>query len=432
MLDLTASRLTELLSDLQPLDITILKERMWLLEKPRALEDIGRTYGITRERVRQRQAEIKRKVESCFDSGFLLTVGELKRHLDIVDSVQVAHDLVNQAVPYTSSEVKRILSHALFERAGYKYVNGALIHPRAQSFIRTLERMVKENVDSYGLMKYQKFLSFIPDDDLNRHVDWFIDACRFHKIFDMIALRLSRNAKLQAALLHFGRPTTRLKLAESVGLTNKMASAALSSMSDVIRVSRTEWALRKWGLHEYRGIVNEIVDYIERHDGSATLEDLINSLSNTFDVKKWSVRAYAQTAKFSIQKGKISLATQTFRSMKPLDEVVHGFDANGLPYWTFIVQERYFRGYSVVGVPFEVASFLGCPPDGATELTIRNLPNARNLTVQWYLTSTTRASIGYIREALEALSLQEGQWARITLVGEKMVDMNWHPAPTDE
>ena len=427
MFDTVTQHLEALFSEMHPVERTILDERLWVTQ-PRTLEDIGQSYGLTRERVRQKQSELERKIESCFGQVGREAALHLAENLDLIDSYVKIELQIQHATPHVGERVRRVVTHSLIDYAGYEIVNGSVVSKRAFSYVQQLKKLAKTHADTCGLIDRDQLIAAHPEYDLRHHFVWFQQQCGFHEMFGMLALRRTRKAKLKAALLSLGRPATRPELAEMCGLTNKIASAALSSIPDIVRISRTQWALQDWGLHEYRGIVEEIVDYINRDGGISAVEPLIEEIAQRFDVKKWSVRAYMQTPKFHMRDGIVRIAERTTTNMRPLSDVVHGRDDKRRPYWIFPVLERYFRGYSVVGVPFEIAAYLGCPPDDATTLEVRNLPGCHKLTIQWYLSSTTKASIGFVRDALERQNLSEGQCARLTLIHEGVVELNWHPS----
>lgn len=431
MLDSVAQRLEALLNKLDNVEKTILNERL-LQQHPRTLEDIGEAHGLTRERVRQKQTELQQKIESCIDLAAKNAATQLADDLELIDSYTKVELHVQQAIPHTNGTVRRVLIDSMIRLAGYGYADGAVVNERVFSFVKHISTLARSMADDCGLIEREKLVEALPDKTLRQHFIWFQQQCGLHEMFGMLALRRTRKAKLKAALLRLGRPATRPELAEMCNLTNKIASAALSSIPDIVRISRTQWALRDWGLHQYRGIVEEIVDYIDREGGVAKVEPLIEEIAQRFDVKPWSVRAYMQTAKFHMREGKIRVADYNSQTKRSLTDVIHGYDDKGRPYWTFPVLERYFRGYSVVGVPFEIAEYLGCRPDNATKLKVINLVDCHNLTIQWYLASTTKASIGFVRDALERLNLTEGQHVRLTLVREGEVALNWHPATPDD
>lgn len=428
MLDLIAEHLATVIDELPPVERTILDERM-LINHRRTLEDIGQEYGLTRERVRQKQSDLQRKIASCIGPTGRQAASLIADDLDLIDTYDKFERSVRLAVPHAEERIRRLLMLVLIDVADFKLIDGKLVCNRAFTYVKPVKKLAQVLADSCGLFDREELIDAFPEQGLRRHFMWFQQECGFHEMFGLLALRRTRKAKLKAALVSLGRPATRPELAEMCGLTNKIASAALSSIPEIVRISRTQWALKDWGLREYKGIVEEIVDYISREGGTASVEPLVEDIAQRFDVKKWSVRAYMQTPKFHMENGKIGLAGQLSPSMRPLDEVIHGYDDQNRAYWTFPVLERYFRGYSVVGLPFEIASHLGCPQDDATTLQVQNLPGCRNLTIQWYLSSTTKASIGFVRDALERLNLSAGQQVRLTLIKQGVVELNWHPSP---
>ena len=429
MLDLIAEHLATVVDELPPVERTILDERM-LINHRRTLEDIGQEYGLTRERVRQKQSDLRRKIASCIGPTGRRAASQIAEDLDLIDTYGKFERSVRRAVPHAEERIRRVLMLVLIDVADFKLIDGKLVCNRAFTYVKPVKKLARGLADSCGLFDQDELISAFPEQELRHHFMWFQQECGFHEMFGLLALRDTRKAKLKAALVSLGRPATRPELAEMCGLTNKIASAALSSIPEIVRISRTQWALKDWGLREYKGIVEEIVDYISKEGGIASVEPLIEDIAQRFDVKKWSVRAYMQTPKFQMVDGRIRLADQVSPTMRTLADVVHGFDDKGRAYWTFPVLERYFRGYSIVGVPFEIAASLGCPVDDATTLRIHNLPGCRDLTIQWYLSSTTKASIGFVRDALTRLNLTTQQFARLTLVQQGVVELNWHPSST--
>ncbi|MCY3858993.1 MAG: hypothetical protein OXG25_08795 [Gammaproteobacteria bacterium] len=429
MLDLIAEHLATEIEKLRPVERTILDDRM-LINHRRTLEDIGQEYGLTRERVRQKQSDLARKIASCIGPTGRKAASQIAEDLDLIDTYDKFERSVRRAVPHAQERIRRVLMLVLIDVADFKLIDGKLISNRAFSYVKRLKKLAQVIADSCGLFDREELLDAFGEQDIRHHFIWFQQECGFHEMFGLLALRDTRKAKLKAALISLDRPATRPELADMCGLTNKIASAALSSIPEIVRISRTQWALKDWGLREYKGIVEEIVDYITNEGGIASVDPLIEDIAQRFEVKKWSVRAYMQTPKFHMVDGRIRLAGLVSPPIRPLSDVVHGYDDKGRAYWTFPVLERYFRGYSVVGVPFEVAAFLGCPPDDATTLQIDNLPNCRALTIQWYLSSTTKVSIGFVRDALERLNVNTGHSVRLTLVQQGVVELNWHPSPT--
>ena len=163
-----------------------------------------------------------------------------------------------------------------------------------------------------------------------------------------------------------------------------------------VKADKDRWGLKDWVDDEYDGIVGEIIQRIEEDGGATTTERLLTELPGKFGVNPMSVRAYMQTPKFVIQDGWISLANTSSIQLRDLDDVIDGRDHGGAPYWTFAVENRFFDGYSMTGVPPEFAKALGCAPDAGERVRIDNLPDCAELSIRWPLASTTGASLGYL------------------------------------
>lgn len=202
--------------------------------------------------------------------------------------------------------------------------------------------------------------------------------------------------------------------------------ASLSNIPSVVKADRDRWGLRDWIDDEYDGIVGEIVQRIEEDGGVTTTERLLREIPTKFNVSEQSVRAYMYTPRFEIWNGSISLANPASIHLRDLDDVIDGRDQNGAPYWIFVVEDRYFHGYSVVGLPPEFAKALGCEPDSGVDVEIQNLPDCRALSLNWRLASLTGASLGYVAEPLELLGLQSGDRVRVTIASSSAVTLGPH------
>ena len=145
----------------------------------------------------------------------------------------------------------------------------------------------------------------------------------------------------------------------------------------VVKADPNRWGLRHWIDDEYDGIVGEILQRIEEDGGVTTTERLLTEIPAKFNVSPQSVRAYMNSARFEIRNGSIRLANPASIRLRDLDDVIDGRDRDGAPYWTFVVDDRYFQGYSVVGVPPEFAKAVGCEPDSGVDIEIQNLPDCR-------------------------------------------------------
>ena len=320
-----------------------------------------------------------------------------------------------------SSEMPSSLKWATRVRAARTSTN------RLGSVIEEIRSHAPIFADDVGLVNVPQLLAGLPDDvDWHQHWPLLQPHTGLHELHGSLSIRDSAKARAKSALMSIGGAATREEIADVCGLSVTQTAGAFSNIPSVVRATKDQWALKEWVDDEYDGIVGEIIQRIDEDGGATTTERLLRELPEKFSVSSSSVHAYMHTPKFVIRDGCISLANASSVELRPLEDAVHGLDANGAPYWTFAVESRFFDGYSVLGVPPEFAKALGCEPDGSTYARIENLPMCRDLSIHWRLASTTGASLGYLADALRELGVQPGQVVSVTLKGMKRVALSEH------
>ena len=256
--------------------------------------------------------------------------------------------------------------------------------------------------------------------------------CGLLRLNGRLALRDTAKARARAALLSIGRPATREEVAQRCGLDPAQAGAQLSAMDGVVRADKNRWGLSKWIDDEYEGIAAEIVQRIEEDGGATRLKRLLEELPRMFNVSENSVRSYVATQKFSLADGYVSLKDSSSIMLRPLNDVVHGFVADGRPYWRFRVEDRYFDGYSVSGLPPEIAKALGCEPDGRTRVSISEPDGCKPISANWPLASNAGANLGYLSDPLRRLGAHSGQYVRLIIDGSDSVSMQLETLDADK
>jgi|GEM_PF-1816923 len=115
--------------------------------------------------------------------------------------------------------------------------------------------------------------------------------------------------KAEVILRLLGRPADSVEVIELIGEEYSDLSLRSRLLDDdrFIRVNKRHFALATWGLEEYSGITQEIIERIERDGDSTDLEALVAELVRQFEVSELSVRAYANAPMFVIEKGAIRL-----------------------------------------------------------------------------------------------------------------------------
>ena len=404
----------------------IVVEHRLLREPKTTLEKVGSLVGVTRERIRQLQVKLEPRIAQAMGPEMRLVASVLREELDPIVEEQVFDRRIDSTLGAGTGSAERLFRQAVIAEMGYSRKQGTYMDDQAQSVIARIRSQARGLVDDAGLVDEPSLRAVLPNEDWQRHWLLLLGHTGLHHLHGSLALRNSAKARAKSALLSIGRAATREDIAAVCGLSATQVSGAFSNIPSVIRASKDGWALAEWVDDEYEGIVAEIIQRIEEDGGSTTSKRLLTELPEKFDVSAKSVYAYMQTPRFLIRDGRVSLANVSSLQLRPLDDTIHGRDANGAPYWTFAVESRFFEGYSVTGVPPEFAKALGCEPDGGTYARIENLPNCHDLSVRWRVATTTGASMGYVADAIRELGLQTGQWVRVTLKGPNLVKLAEH------
>lgn len=405
-----------------PREMKVVQYRM-LREPPKTLESVAEIFEVTRERVRQIQENTERKIRMKFGKEMDVIVSILKKRLgSVVEECEVEYQL-EKLLPVDQGVATKIFRRALLEEMNFTLDNGVFLNAQAESELIEIRARSRELADDVGLVDKQELIECLPSKKWERFWPWLRERCGLFEFFGALSTRDSGKARAKAALISIGRPATSEKVARMCGFGVNNTRSHLSVIPSVVRADRDRWGLREWIDDEYDGILGEIIQRIEEDGGATTTERLLRELPSKFGVRPMSVRAYMQTAKFVIRDGWISLASKTSLRLRNLDDVIDGRDSTGAPYWTFPVEARYFDGYSVQSVPPEFAKALGCMPDCSAQLRLENLPDCRDLSINWRLASSNGASLGYVAEPLRCLGLEPGERARITIKGSCLVQM---------
>jgi len=426
---LIARRLRETLSALDERQQTVVQTRL-AQAPPVTLEKVGLQLGVTRERVRQMQAKIEPKIEAAFGRELHVIASTLQERLDPLTPVDELERQIDRIAPDASETVATLFRNALVRTMGLTLNGGLYTTDRAERVIRDVRLQARDLADDVGLVRERDLVASLPDDTWLRFWPWLRRRSGLHRFYGSLALRDSAKARAKAALISLRRPATRDEIGAVCGQEPNRVGANLSNIPSVVKADRDRWGLRHWIDDEYDGIVGEIVQRIEEDGGATTTERLLTEIPAKFNVSPQSVRAYMYSARFEIRNGAIRIADPASIRLRDLDDVIDGRDQDGAPYWTFVVDDRYFQGYSVVGVPPEFAKALGCEPDSGVDVEIQNLPDCRALSLNWRLASLTGASLGYVAKPLRLLGLQPGESARLTIASSRALVLGLHDGTT--
>ena len=398
-------------------------ERILFAPQPATLEEIGQTFGVTRERIRQLKVTTDAEVRERVGAEIAIVAAILGRKADpvmrrddfssLLDGPFASHPLNHPAVRLTRQMVERALD--------YDCVRGICANQAARNVLDGFRRQAVRLTDEVDLIDEDALRAFLPSEEWHRLYELLVERCGFARISDRLALRSTKKARAKAAILAIGQLATIEEIIAESGLPRPNLTGILSDISGIARATKTKWGIADWIEDEYEGIVGEIIQRINEDGGATTLKRLITELPPLFEVKEASVRAVASTQQFVVNDGIVRLAEESDVALRDIYEVVEGVTREGWPYWSFRVRSAYFDGYSLAGVPPEIAHALGCPKNGSIRAVVSRPTGCRRISVNWRLASVSGASVGYISEPLSRLGVTKGDRVRIVLVKPRVV-----------
>ena len=417
-----AKRLCQILDGIGSNQHAVLQGR--ILQRPSTtLKNIGRSLAITRERVRQIQFDLEQKIEAAFsdDNNFFVSVLPNKFRPAIKKSDLERN--IDDLLPNKSQTIINIFQWAVVRLTGFTLHDDMYTDEHTEKIVRKLKSNAKTMVDDVGLVEENKLVKTLPDGDWKCYWPELLERCAFYNFYGSLGTRDTKKARVKAALMSIGHPATRDEIRMLCGYESNRVGSILSVIPSIVRADKERWGLREWVDKEYGGITEEIIQQIKRDGGATHIDKLLAEIPLKHNVKPQSVRAYMKTPRFEIRNNLISLAKVESIQLRPLDDVIGGRDESGAPYWSFVVDNRYFEGYSVIGIPPEFAEALGCKPDSNISVRVENVAKCRELTLRWGLHSTYGASLGYVAEPLRQLGFNPGEYARITIKGKCLIEL---------
>ena len=369
--DAVCDRLAGMLASMSPTALVTLDRRLFA-DKPMSLAEVGRQTGVTGEAVRRIQHRVRETLNETLGSEIgAIETFVTERLPPVIKAVEFDGVIAGMFDDESSTvEATDLARRILRSRLNYSCADGICLSPAAVAIVDDLRARATEFADDVGLIDEEYLQDCLPSDEWTEFFPQILERCGFPRIVGQLAVRDTGKARTKAALLDIGRVATREEIAEIVGLDPNRVSSQLSGITSVARADKTRWGLLEWIDDVYEGIPAEIIQRINEDDGATSLERLVEELPRLFAVSESSVRAYVATPQFTLRDGYVSIADDSSITLRGLNDVIDGRDANGYPYWTFAVEDRYFDGYSLIGLPPELASELGCEPNGKTQAVI--------------------------------------------------------------
>ena len=375
-------------------------------DTPKKLEELAASQGLSRERMRQLDKKARAEFEAA--AGPVLGILALIA-AERLGPVTTAPEIESQVVELLRGsqdepdrEVLLICRRMLRSRLGYTCRDGFCLDQAAVKAANGLKNAAADLADDEGLIDEDALHAVLGREwhdlreDLVRWIGWL-------RLSGRIALRATARARVKAALLKLGAPATKSELAEESGLSERQVSGALTNIKSVARADKHRWGLREWIDDVYEGIPAEIVQRINEDGGSTRLNRLLDELPRLFGVNEASVWAYLKTPAFRVEHGWVAESSASDFVGGRLEDVIDRLDDNGDPCWTFEIAQRHLEGYSLQGIPPEIATALGCHFGSRASASVRSPEGCQDISVIWRKTSMHGPEIGRLSPALQAL-----------------------------
>ena len=382
---------------------------------PVTLEAIGKVYGITRERVRQLQRRTERRLRRQFEetpatrelaaalparlgvAWPLATLAEVPE-LAAMDAPELGLTAEARAELWRTAVWSAGFNLAVrsADAAGEGWALRAGVTPDA------LLEILRRRAASTGRLALRDARATLATASVSSSVAAaLLDETpegmkRFGETF--LPWPPSLTDKAEVILRWLGRPASDEEIFRLIdeprshrGFRNR-----LTEDRRFVRTDRSVFALRVWGMEEYRGISDEIAAIIERDGGETSMAAIVADITDRFSVAESSVRAYANAPRFVSRKGRVRLRTDEPVDLAIADALTvagtYRPSPDRLRFLLDVIRDT-LRGSGRM-VPAPVAAALDVGPGG--ERIFASETDAR-VRISWRLASPSGPNIGSVK-----------------------------------
>lgn len=391
--------------------IQILRDRIFAFESHATLEELGQQFGLTRERVRQVEVAILKKIDkrltvpqfACIkraSKSFATELGLIfpKQHLDELTTL-VTTSTVTANCPL-------LLPLLLWVGGPYGLSQDWIVRKPIADTMERVRAVLPELGAVVKLSDVDAQLRSLGV--ITKNIDLLLRHFGCRVLGDtVLPWRGSLSDKAFGILQSVGRPMTREEISSAIAEEHSIRTLGNYLFDDdrFVRVNRTDFGLATWGTGSYRGIIQELSAEILRSGGESTLEHLKSSLIERFAVSESSVISYlnsplfAKTSRggFRLRRDDEDISVQSRVELTRSCFCIGG-------HWAYRLQvdDELIRG-SGRNVPSGFAQAIGISPGGSA--TYRS--ECGEYRIGWIGPQPT---VGSVRRFVEARGLESGDW----------------------
>ncbi|MET8310927.1 sigma factor-like helix-turn-helix DNA-binding protein [Micromonospora sp. NPDC005173] len=395
---------TAFLSELDERQVRILRDR-FLGRPPKKLAELASEFDVSRERVRQIETKLKDLLGSTFHFGtgignLLASLRTEIQPIAALDRLITLHPDLARDVPGVNVPLWLVLDR-LDEY--FEVTDGWAAAPDVAAAREQTRILLEDFATDHGVVDLAAVTAAtsVPKTELLAWLSW----CGYVLHNNQILTRTrSLNDHAAGLLAATGEPLHIDELQLQMGRDNSIRSLANQLADDerFVRTDRATWGLASWQLEEYTSIRQQIGLELAAAGGEVEIGQLIESITNRFDVSSSSVQAYAGNGDYEIVRGLVRRreSPATPRKAPSATRRLFKFDDD---WWKFrvTITRDHLRG-SGFPVPSGVASLVGCAQGGVVELE----SDLGTQSIRW---TGLQPSSGTIKRFLDRLEVREGQ-----------------------
>jgi RNA polymerase sigma factor (sigma-70 family) len=290
--------------------------RRFFADHPATLDELGKSLGLTRERIRQIESKARaRMTEALEANGPLELVAAAAR--EVIGTVLPLDDLL-QLLPALARPVDAAAQPAwrVLDRLddAYEIEDAWCVAPTMVGAQSATQARLQELVDQHGVLRLDEagLLNEGQGEDRGRESlsDW-LRYCGYVVQGDFVFTRTQSVGDRAASILSVeGSPLSSQEIVSRFEVERSVGSLknAMSVDQRFERVDRDLWALTEWGLESYTGVRALVREEVARAGGTIRMDELIEHITGRYSVTSSSVMAYASAPPFEAREGVVRLA----------------------------------------------------------------------------------------------------------------------------
>lgn len=413
--------------------------RRFFADHPETLEELGRSMGVTRERIRQIEGKARANMVEFLEPGDSLleplsTLGLVAGAVrDAVGTVTPLDELIAR-FPSLARRVKATAQPAwrVLDRLddAYEIEDGWCAAPTiAGAQAVTLARL-QESADAHGVVQLDDVEALNPrrtGGGPERFLGEWLTYCGYQLRGNHVFTRTSSVGDWAASILSAGgAPMASQEILDRIGVDRSLGSLknAMGIDDRFERVDRDQWALASWGLDSYIGVRALVREEVARSDGRIALDDLVARITGKYSVTANSVVAYASSAPFRVKNGMVTLDTAGRCVRKTPERTRRLYRRRSAWVLRLKITKEHQRGSGFVA-PMAVAGLLQMQPGETLMLDSELGPQS----VNW---NGNQPCFGSIRRFLVAADVAIDTEVFLVLRDDRVFEVEVIPTPTCE